>query len=571
MALGPEMICAESIEISRESLRSKVRGIESGDSWLALILPRDRIILLSWDAERYGACYATPEEVRILAGASSARPRIADAVKSHAVGCEIEEASAPGRDRVLWLKLRRAVGAGLYRTRYLLLEASGRYSNLLLLDEEQRIIEAAKHIYPEDNRYRSIIPGGRYSPPPPVRGIELGDWRASDGDALSSLQHLIGIGKPLIAAITAACGAQSENRADVLRGAGFFRTWSGSAVYQSIGEYVTLYPRVLPGAVALQTKTALGAARRAVVLPLISRHLDRTKKRICSRLDHLTSVNAKKVSENEALLEDNSSSRRLLDIGRLILSNKNSIPQRSSEAELTEWTESGEERIRVALDPKRDAVQNADRYFAKYKKRTAAAKRAAEILPSLYEERDELQEQATLLEHHDDPATIAMMLEELTPDLRRKQGGKNASRARPEAPHKKYEFNDANATIFCGLSAKGNRFVTLRLARGDDLWFHAQGIPGAHVILRFNSRPLDSDLERMLRAAASCAAYHSKGRDGGSVKVDYAERKYVRPVKGGAHANVTYKEFGTIQIDPSIWLRMRELFEARLEAPREGQ
>jgi predicted ribosome quality control (RQC) complex YloA/Tae2 family protein len=121
------------------------------------------------------------------------------------------------------------------------------------------------------------------------------------------------------------------------------------------------------------------------------------------------------------------------------------------------------------------------------------------------------------------------------------------------APHRRAEFSDDSATLFYGLSAKGNRHVTFKLAKAGDLWFHAHGIPGAHVILRFAAIPDDGTKERMTRLAAACAAFYSGARDSGGVKVDYALRKYVRAIQGEGAANVTYREFDTVIVDSSHW------------------
>ncbi|MDR3332781.1 MAG: NFACT family protein [Synergistaceae bacterium] len=553
--MGPELVWAESVEISRRLIGSRIRRVESGDLWVALVLSREMTIFLSWDAEFYGVCSALPDEIRRLASAASARPPLADAVKSHLVGAEIVGCSAPGRDRVLRFETRRAVGAGFHQVRRLVIEASSRYSSILLLDEDERIVEAAKHIYPEDNRYRSSLPGGTYVPPPPVVGVSIDDWETPQSGVTETLERIVGLGKPLIAAIRRTCEESPGDMSDILSEIDFFKNRSGEAIYQSIGKYATLFPRLLSGAEVSAEDSALMSARRAVIIPLLNRHLDRFRKKISSRLDRLVSANEKKISEHEALLSDEDGAEKLKETGKLILANISAIPPRASKAELTEWTEAGEGRRVVELDPERDTTQNAERYFAKYRKRKAAETRAKRILPSLYSERDELSEQKTLLNCHDDTATLSMMLDELTPDRGTQRGAKKNSNPHPLPPHRRYEFTWADAVIFCGLSAKGNHYVTFRLAKSDDMWFHAQGVPGAHVILRFNSKLDDDALCKILETAAHCAAYHSGGRDNGRVRVDYTWRRHVRAIPGGGMAHVTYKEFSTITTDPTLWIK----------------
>jgi predicted ribosome quality control (RQC) complex YloA/Tae2 family protein len=472
------------------------------------------------------------------------------------------------RDRVLEIEFRRAMGAGFSKTLYLLFEACGRNANLMLLDEERKVIEAAKHIYPETNRYRSVIPGRPYVPPPPFAGIPLEDFLGSADE----LDDVAGIGKPLINALKKNFTGHGglEN---VLK---FFRDSVANQscapvgnVYQKLGEYVTLCPVHLDGAEEIGAKTALDAARKCVIQPLLDRFAERVRKKITARLDQLIRSNAKKIADAEALLGDESAAERLLLYGRLILANSWNIPRRAAEAELAEWTEDGERVHKVLLDPEKDAPQNAERYFTRYKKKQAAAERAKKTLPRLYLERDELRDQSTLLVFCNDAVVMSAIMEELSPARAVRTGRKSKPRALP--PHRRYEIDAVNAAIFVGLSARGNHYVTFRLAVGDDIWMHAQNIPGAHVILRFKAKPDDESLNQAIEIAASAAACHSKTQGEGRVRVDYTERKHVRAITGGGLAQVTYKDFSTINADPALWLGLREASGENLSGPRAGE
>ena len=96
----------------------------------------------------------------------------------------------------------------------------------------------------------------------------------------------------------------------------------------------------------------------------------------------------------------------------------------------------------------------------------------------------------------------------------------------------------SGARIIVGRSPRENVEVTFRLARPDDLWFHARGIPGSHVVLQAppGAAPGDSDLD----AAADLAAQHSRARTAPRVEVDYTERKYVRRQRDAAPGLVWY-------------------------------
>ena len=94
------------------------------------------------------------------------------------------------------------------------------------------------------------------------------------------------------------------------------------------------------------------------------------------------------------------------------------------------------------------------------------------------------------------------------------------------------------ARIYVGRSPRENVEVTFKIARPDDLWFHARGIPGSHVVLQTapGSAPSADDLA----AAADLAATHSKARNAPRVDIDYTERKYVRKQRDAGPGMVWY-------------------------------
>ena len=103
------------------------------------------------------------------------------------------------------------------------------------------------------------------------------------------------------------------------------------------------------------------------------------------------------------------------------------------------------------------------------------------------------------------------------------------------------------AELLVGSSARGNEMVTFRLAKPDELWFHARGVPGAHVVLRTAASPATDE---HIEAAARVAAQRSAAREAGRVEVDYTARKYVRKVRGGAPGRVIYRNERTILVTP---------------------
>jgi len=101
--------------------------------------------------------------------------------------------------------------------------------------------------------------------------------------------------------------------------------------------------------------------------------------------------------------------------------------------------------------------------------------------------------------------------------------------------------------ILVGRNSRQNDEVTFRRAKGDDWWFHARGVPGAHVIVRAEGQALPPDT---IRRAAELAAYFSRLRDESHVLVDYTRRRHVRRIPGAAPGMVTYSQEQTVRVAP---------------------
>ncbi|MFQ5914614.1 MAG: NFACT RNA binding domain-containing protein [Nitrospinota bacterium] len=103
--------------------------------------------------------------------------------------------------------------------------------------------------------------------------------------------------------------------------------------------------------------------------------------------------------------------------------------------------------------------------------------------------------------------------------------------------------------ILVGKHDKGNDRLLRRVAGAEDVWLHAQGVPGSHVIIHHPERGKEVPL-RVLEEAAKLAAFYSKGKGAAKVPVDYTVVKHLRRPKGGKSGQVTYKGQRTILVPP---------------------
>ena len=105
-------------------------------------------------------------------------------------------------------------------------------------------------------------------------------------------------------------------------------------------------------------------------------------------------------------------------------------------------------------------------------------------------------------------------------------------------------------TVLAGKTDEDNEVLSLKIARPDDYWFHAHGLPGSHVVLQ---GPEGSKPDReTLKRAASIAAYHSKAREGGVVPVTCTQARNVSKPRGAKIGTVQVRKEETLKVRPGL-------------------
>jgi predicted ribosome quality control (RQC) complex YloA/Tae2 family protein len=219
--------------------------------------------------------------------------------------------------------------------------------------------------------------------------------------------------------------------------------------------------------------------------------------------------------------------------------------------------------VTVPLDPRFDAVGNANRLFRKYHK----LQRALALVPGQIEQN--ATELATIeqlladLMLAETPAEVALVKAEVqtagymrgakereSRKQSRKGKGSKQNKGKPVPPGGGAPLHVQSRdgfTLLIGKNSRQNEEVTFRQAAASDTWLHARGVPGAHVIIKAGGRDIPRST---IEQAASLAAYYSQARGSTSVPVDYTLQRYVRHMKGGGPGMVVYERERTIFAEP---------------------
>jgi predicted ribosome quality control (RQC) complex YloA/Tae2 family protein len=195
----------------------------------------------------------------------------------------------------------------------------------------------------------------------------------------------------------------------------------------------------------------------------------------------------------------------------------------------------------IPLDPSKGPKGNMDEYFKKHRKHVAAER---EIRPRLAHAEEDLNalhmERANLDRDASEPAPSAPVRGVLTAGPAPRAKAKRDARS---GPFRRFVSADG-MPIYVGRNARENEALTFGEARPDDLWLHAHGTPGSHVVLRLEKGADPS--HETLRDAATLALLYSDLKKSGKGEVIYTRRKYVRKVKGKSPGTVTVTQEKTV-------------------------
>jgi predicted ribosome quality control (RQC) complex YloA/Tae2 family protein len=275
------------------------------------------------------------------------------------------------------------------------------------------------------------------------------------------------------------------------------------------------------------------AAERGALLAPIERAIQTTERRNLAL--------AHQLENGHALREP------LRRAGELILTHQAELPPAATELRVD-----GE---RIELDSSLSAVDNAQAYFARYRKAREAEERVPGLLEASRQLAAHLADLRTLVELADGMDSVRALRREvgaasggkITGETRTsKRGSRSKPTSKPSGPHRRVALGDGWEALL-GTSATGNAAVTFDLAQSDDLWLHARGVPGAHVILRARATPPP---DQIVERAAQLAAWHSAARTAGAVEVDVTPRRYVKKIPNAPPGLVRYSNERTVRVAP---------------------
>lgn len=503
-------------------------------------------------------------------------------LRKHLTGARLKDIRQPGLERALYFDFDCINELGDKVKLTLAVEIMGRHSNIILVDSDGIVIDSIKRVDLEKSSVRPVLPGLKYSPPPIKAGkLDLTLCKPDDiinaamsgkeplSKALLSASHGL---SPLICREVA---HRATRGLDTTVNAMVEEEWHRATFYLmrikaavETGEnrrpYILYDKQGVPLEYSFIPIVQYGFSAVGKEMDSFSALLDafyaqkdaafRSKQRAQDILRVLTNVyerTTRRIENQKHELEQSFDRDQYRIYGDLINANIGIIPKGAKSAELINYYDSQCATIKVPLDPSLSPAQNAQKYYKEYRK----AQTAEQMLTDLIEQGEqELKYIDTVFDALSRASTLRE-LDELRDELASSGYMRAARRPKKSARLAPLKFlSDDGFTILVGRNNIQNDTLTLRTARGHDIWFHTKNIPGSHVVIITDGK---NPPDRTLEQAAMLAALYSKAAGSQQVPVDYTEVRNVKKPKGAKPGMVIYKANRTAYVTPDAALAER--------------
>lgn len=493
-------------------------------------------------------------------------------LRKHLSGGRLMAIRQDGLERIVSLDFECTNEIGDIVTNSLVAEIMGRHSNIILV-RDGRVIDSVKRITDDISSVRRVLPGIQYEAPPRQDRLclleaepqQVLDAIADSPERLcKKLSAVLEGVSPILTRemawysakdVDAACNALSDSAKDRLR---FILGRVKSAVsggeccftvvsepggrkkdfcFINIEQYSTSMVishensanELLDGFFASQDRTERTRQRAHDLLKLLMNSYERVSRKL--------ELQKKELAE--------CSEREIFRVrGDLINANIWRLEKGQSKAVLEDFTTG--EPVEIQLDPRLTPAQNAQKYYTEYRKLDTAEKKLTELIAKGQQELVYIDSVFDAASRTDSESDLAEIRRELREQGYLK-GGVRADEKVKKTSDPLHFRSSEGFEILVGRNNRQNDQLTLKTAKATDIWLHTQGIAGSHVIIRTEGRQPG---EQTLFEAAQLAAFHSKGRSGSGVPVDYVAVKFVKKPAGAKPGMVIFTNNRTLYVTP---------------------
>ena len=509
-------------------------------------------------------------------------------LRKHLQNGRILSVTQPGLERILRFEVEHLDEMGDLCRHTLVIELMGKHSNIIFLDDREQIVDSIKHISAMVSSVREVLPGRPYFVPDTRNKRDPLSEKEEEFDALMMSQQ-VPPARLLLSAYTGISTQMAEelcHRADLTndRSASSMTPQDRASLWR---EFHALMQDVQDGRFAPcicykkeeNSRRGVPVGYSAVSMRVYSDFPERFEEVRFSSMSELLETFYAQKNEATRIRQKSTDLRRIVQTilerdvhkydlqcrqirdtekrdkyrlyGELLNAYAYSVPTGEKSCEVDNYYTG--EKIRIPLDPTLTPAQNAKKYFDRYTKLKRTHEALTKLTAEVKAEIDHLESIRTSLDLATNEGDLAQIRQELEDSglVRRHTGGgkkrpgfdKSGSKkgkARTPVSKPLHYISSDGYDIYVGKNNTQNDQLTFHFAEPNDIWMHANDMPGSHVILRSGGRTMEEIPDRAFEEAASLAAWYSAGREQGKVEIDYLLRRNVKKPGGAKPGFVVY-------------------------------
>ena len=516
-------------------------------------------------------------------------PKLCMLLRKHLTGARILSAAQPPMERVVLLRMEALNELGDRVERTLVLEAMGRRANLILLDEEKRIVECLRRVDAEMSPDRPVLPGLFYRLPPAQEG-KVNPLETDEAALCAALQQtpaetriadwlldtFSGLSPLICRELAFRAGGETDARLFQLGAAGPARLAAQlNAFFEEIrAGHFTPWVLIRDGAPKdfsfcriEQYGSAVTCSRKESFSVLLEEFYaekeagDRARQMSQGLLKSMTALRdrtARRVNNQRLELAKAADRELLRQQGDILTTNLYRMEKGMRALTAENYYDPDGAPITIPLDPLLTPQQNAAKYYKAYTKARTAERVLSEQIEKGEAELDYLESVLQAVRMMEGERDLIGIRAELTAGgyLPKKKEDRRKQKSTPGADRPRQFRSSAGLTILVGRNNLQNDQLTCRTGHRTDLWFHAQKYHGSHVLLLTEGEEPDAV---SVTEAACLAAFYSQARGGRNVPVDYTLIRNVKKPNGAKPGMVIYDRYSTAYVtpDPGLAERLR--------------
>lgn len=490
-------------------------------------------------------------------------------LRKHLIGAKILKIKSPGLERIITFELECYNELNDLIHKKIIVELMGKHSNIILLNENNRIIDSLRHLDIDSNSYRNIMPAYEYELPPCDKNDFLSLTNSKEFFYILKNVKNLNLQDAICFYFNGISKLSIEKAVQDLKITTEITEENCDKIYSYFNTLLNNIESGNTNCISFKNSYVLENTTNKTCNITINNFIDdfyyskenellfsEYKKNISKLvLLSLKKVNNKLVNINKKLKECEEMDKYKL-YGELLTANLYRFDNINLEKAVVQNYYDNNSLLEIPLDKRFLPSENAKNYFKKYRK----LKNALEVVTIQKKEaKEELNYIESIIYEIESSKTVQDINEiydELSEnDLFENIKKKTKKTISNTASSKKYEkigtpinLKIDSFEVLIGKNNKQNDFLTTKLARKNDLWFHTKEIHGSHVILKIEKT---FPSEKIIQKCASLAAYYSKGKLSSNVPVDYTFVKYVKKPNKAKPGMVIYTHQKTLFVNPA--------------------